>query len=256
MPRQQVNDFLKRLDALARNTRHEQGKRVLIDTTGSRSVATASKSLEHRLHLYGQRRLATVARLLLLTQKAAAGNPALKTMEVSATGAFWQAFTGTDTMPACHTSPCLLLFDGHLPTVPVQSPALKRQLILNFGDCMLMPRAVNKIDSVVDDHVGRYALADSATMVLQGAPPLEAAHAYARTLRELYAGLLDLSPAELQQVQTSMTRPDRKDMLAEGDLQIAYDALSTYDEVLMFGVSKPELQQFEYQVDAELAGSP
>ncbi len=256
MARQPVRDFHNRLTLLARTTQLEQGKRVLIDTTGHSSKVTPSKSLAHRLHLYGQRRLTTVARLLLLIQKAAADNRSLKTSEVSATGAFWQAFRGVYDMPACHTSPCLLLFDGHLPTTPVKNLALKRHLIVNFGDCMLMPRAVNKIDSVMDDHIGRYALVDSAAMVLKGASPLEASHEYAQTLRELYASLLNLSPTELQKVQTSMTRPDRKDIVADGDLQIAYDALSTYDEVLMHGVSKNELHQFEQQVDAELADLP
>ena len=53
-------------------------------------------------------------------------------------------------------------------TVPVTNVTIKRHLVVVFGDCMLMPVAVNKLDSWLDETMGWAALTEAAEGVAQG----------------------------------------------------------------------------------------
>jgi hypothetical protein len=93
----------------------------------------------------------------------------LPPVEVTASGAHWQAFTGTDDNNACHTCPCLLLFNGQHPTHISKNRVLQRHLVVEFADCMLMPRGINGIDKVVDEKIGSEAFVEAAAHMLHHA---------------------------------------------------------------------------------------
>ena len=111
--RQRVPEFERRLDRLAALS--PDGQRKFINKTGSHSRATPSRDLEHRLMLYGQRRLGTVAREMVLLHEMKRRDALTARTRIECKGAFWQAFQGTVEQPACHTSPGLLLFAAHGP---------------------------------------------------------------------------------------------------------------------------------------------
>ena len=262
MSRQRIEQFRPRLNELARKIPTGQSERIFINESGSISMDVPSRGLEHRLLEYGRRRLGTVAREMVLVERMLRFGAISPNTSVTCTGAFWQAFRGTLEVPACHTSPGLLRFDGHVPTVPLQNVqtvgkwGLMRHLVLVFADCMLMPKMVNRIDSFVDEEIGRRVLADSAEMVLvHGASPREATQEYISTMRELFSFLLNLSPKELENARSSseLVGPTRKEISGEGELKIAHDTISTYDEVMMHGLPEIEIRQYEHEVDAEIS---
>jgi hypothetical protein len=89
-----------------------------------------------------------------------------KPVTVRATGAYWQAFRGTEDRPACHTCPALLLLDGQHPIYLTTNQGLRRHIINEFSDCMLMPRIVNYVDGALDDGVGWGAFENAAADVI------------------------------------------------------------------------------------------
>jgi hypothetical protein len=167
--RQRVPDLRRRLDAIVRDDpkRPPDQGRKLVDTTGNRSRAQGFKTDEARLYAYAQRRYASVARILVLLE-VVRDSPGrlLASPTVEASGAWWQAFKGNDEFNACHTCPCLLLFDGLLPTQLTVNPGLRRMLVAEFADCMLMPRTINAMDKLVDEGLGRSAFVHAAGAVL------------------------------------------------------------------------------------------
>lgn len=106
-----------------------------------------------RLRDYLNRRQQIVGKILLTAQKIRE-NPSQKIKTIEAKGAFWQYCKGLANMPACHTSPCLIVFNQQLPHIFTSHPGLRREIILNFADVMLMPDFINKVDSFVDDSIG------------------------------------------------------------------------------------------------------
>ncbi len=166
--RQEVETFRQRLDDIIGGAGPKQG-RIQIDTTGHRSRAVPSKTLEQALARYGMRRFESVSRVLTLFEMARRIEDLdrrSRRPRVTPSGAVWQAFTGTRDANACHTCPCHLQIDGHLPTLITRNRGLQRHLIIAFADCMLMPRAINEVDIAVDDTFGRAAFADAAQAVL------------------------------------------------------------------------------------------
>jgi hypothetical protein len=171
--RQNVADFRNRLNDILNGAGPASGRtRINTTTTGSRITVVPSTDLEHRMILYGQRRHHSAARIMALFEIAritenlhTRANPVTTTPQ----GAVWQAFGGTTANNACHTCPCHLQLDGNLPTLITTNRGLQRYLVLEFADCMLMPRSINEVDMVVDDGIGKVAFANAAALVLNNA---------------------------------------------------------------------------------------
>jgi hypothetical protein len=167
--RQAVSDFEARVDTMLRR---RVNRRHIVDTTGNRSRDPGFRSDAARLAHYAQRRYASVARMFALlgmvrdTEQLAQRLPPV---EVTASGANWQAFTGTGDNNACHTCPCLLLFNGQHPTRITKNRVLQRHLVVEFADCMLMPSTINGIDKIVDEKIGSEAFVESAAHMLHHA---------------------------------------------------------------------------------------
>ena len=192
--RQQVADFRRRLEQFV-SEQERQPERILIDTTGNRSRAVPSRSEVERFTIYGRRRYFSVARVMALMQilrdaesLATRGKP----IAVKAVGAYWQAFQGTNDSPACHTCPALLMLDSQLPTLKTENNGLRRHLIVEFADCMLMPQFINKIDRLLDDEAGWVAFAEAASGLLNEANRTwsEALTAYTDGMRQMFPEMI------------------------------------------------------------------
>jgi hypothetical protein len=252
MSRQRIQEFRARLDRLAQRAPSGPGKRILIDTTGSRSRSGASRDLEHRLALYARRRLETVSQEMVLLSRMRDLGAVSPQTQVSCAGAFWQAFRGTTENPACHTSPGLLRLNGLMPTVLTNNLVIRRHLVLVFGDCMLMPVAVNKLDSWIDENMGWDALTEAAAQVTNGARPAEAVQIYIDLMRATYGSMVGLPPRELAVVDSFESSLDRPALTVEDDYRMAYDALVSHDEALMHGPPLIEIRNYQSQVDAQI----
>ena len=166
--RQQVEQFRAELDVLI-NTPPKKSGRLYIDSTGDRSRAAPSKSMEEKMLYYGSQRFESVARVLSIFE-------ILKNTETlydrknsvtpTSAKAVWQAFGGTLENNACHTCPTYLQLNGHLPTMMTSNSGLQRFIIIEFADCILMPRSINEIDRVFDEIAGKSAFIDAAYVVL------------------------------------------------------------------------------------------
>jgi hypothetical protein len=187
------------------------GERYFLNSTGSEFRNMISSGLNDRLQKYARARQLTIAKIMMLGEKLrdAGGlhhNGGSLPRQIAATGAFWQTHKGTEQSPACHTSPALLLFDGHLPIIVPQwaglpqHAAVAQQIILTFADCVLMPLFVNQIDQAIDESVGGAALVESMQMVQEGASARDATYSYQERMLELYRPLLEISPSELPRV--------------------------------------------------------
>ena len=158
---------------------------------------------------YLRSRQQTVGQILILAGLIAV-DPAEKISKVEETGAFWQLFKGSKEMPACHTSPCLILLNGLLPHVLAKHPVLQQEIILNFGCVMLMPDFINRVDAFIDDKIGsKQAMVKSVTMVmLEGSGYRQALeyyhHVRATNLRDFLAGFSSqvVRPVTMQNQQT------------------------------------------------------
>lgn len=166
--RQQVAIFRKQLDDIIASPA-KKSERLVIDKAGYQSRAVPYKSLEQRMVFYGTRRFETVARVMsifaiLRDSEKLYGRK--RPVQPSSTGAVWQAFTGTQTDNACHTCPTHIQLDGHLPTLQTKNVGLKRHIIIEFADCVLMPRSINEIDKVFDEGAGKVSFLDAAEVIL------------------------------------------------------------------------------------------
>ncbi len=118
------------------------------------------------LRAYLDRRQQIVGQILLTAEKLRE-KTSLTIKTIEATGAFWQYFKGIESMPACHTSPCLILFNGHLPHIFTDNMALREKIIMNFADVMLMPDYINRVDSFVDERIGsKDAMVEAMRMMI------------------------------------------------------------------------------------------
>lgn len=151
-----------------------------------------------QLRAYLNRRQQVVGQVLITAELLRTGL-AGKIKNIEATGAFWQLYRGVTGMPACHTSPCLILMNGLLPHVLAVHPVLKQEIILNFADVMLMPDFINRVDSFVDDKIGsKEAMVEAMRMVmLEGKDYRQALTHYRKVrsnnLHEFLSGFSSLS---------------------------------------------------------------
>ena len=164
---------------------------------------------------------------------------------VEACGAIWQAFSGTAESNACHTCPTHLLLDGQHPTLITKNRGLRRCMIVEFADCVLMRREINEIDIVVDDLVGRSAFVDATELVLNEAGTTwhDGLELFTKHAREL------LAP-----VQEILFNPTAGRFLADERADgVRLDALSAYDEGIFLTVLNPnEIEVFAGRVRAEM----
>lgn len=224
--RQEVETFRRRLDAILAGAGPRKG-RIRIDTTGYRSRAVPSKTLEQALARYGARRFESVSRVLALFETARRVerlDQRGKRLRAVPSGAVWQAYAGTEDANACHTCPCHLQIDGHWPTSITTNRSLQRHLIIEFADCMLMPRAINEVDIAVDDIFGRAAFATAAQAVLNepGTGWREATERFRDEARDLLGPMLEI----LFGHAGGRFRPD------DADDRLRLDALGAYYEGL------------------------
>lgn len=241
--RQHVAEFRMRLNQFAVEQTREK-KRVMIDTTGGRSRAVPSRSEDEQFTIYGRRRYFSVARIMALMQLlrdkeglATRGHP----VKVEAVGAYWQAFQGTEKSPACHTCPALLKLDGELPTLMTSNKGLRRYLIVEFADCMIMPQFINKIDRLLDDVSGWVAFAEAASGILNDAKQSwsHALAAYSENMRQMFPELIDIIERDMQ--------------FADPELNRTFAAMKAfYEGLFLTPINRPEIGNFLATVQAEM----
>lgn len=245
MYRQQVADFRKRLSALA-DRQQAKPERVMIDTTGNRSRVVPSRTEEERFTIYGRRRYFSIARVLALMELLRdLENLPLKesSVEVKAVGAYWQAFQGTSDMPACHTCPALLLLNGQLPTLMTNNLGLRRHIVVEFADCMLMPQLVNKLDRLLDDVSGWEAFERAAFDLLNDRSRKrtwrDALTAYSEGMRQMFPEMIAIIERDVK--------------FADPEQNRIFDAMKAYYEGLFLTpINVPEMSNFLATVKAEI----
>jgi hypothetical protein len=246
--RQQVSEFRARLDAMLAQ-QHDIGaaRRFHIDTTGNRSRDAGFRSDEARLVHYAQRRYSSIARICaLLAIVRDAGNLAQRVppVEVTTRGAYWQAFVGTEDHNACHSCPCLLLLDGQWPTLITDNPGLRRHIVVEFADCMLMPRSINGIDKIVDERLGAGAFALAAAHVLHtaGAGWAQGLAVFDAAMADVYANVHDI-----------LFLPPTQKQPRRSDEEQAIEVLCAYYEGLHASREQPNaIENFRREVLLEM----
>jgi hypothetical protein len=244
--RQQVGGFRERLNRIV--NRRSGRRRVFIDTTGNRTRTVPHASSEELLVLYGQARHHSVARILSVFEIAREVehlDRRSRRLRAEPRGAFWQAYKGNTSHNACHTCPSLLNVDGQLPTLLTSNRGLRRHMIIEFADCMLVPRSINNdIDRIVDDQVGATAFARAAELVLNepGADWHAGLVLFRQQMRSLFDYLVDARSNTLA-----------FDSLSERNQEIL-DTLAAYYEGLYLHTPNDTLMQnFAATVRAEAA---
>jgi hypothetical protein len=241
--RQRVADFRVRLDEIISGQRTK--RRIHIDTTGNQTQRVPSGSDEDRLTLYGQARHHSVARALGLfeiVREHEGLHRRARAVRVQNAGALWQAYQGNETHNACHTCPSLLRLNGQLPTLITRNRGLQRHIVIEFADCMLLPRSINNIDKVVDETVGRESFARAATLVLNeaGANWHDGLELFKEEMRSVF-GYVAESLIGGQQFQ-----------VADAGQQQALDAfLAYYEGLYLHSASTVQMQNFAAEVHAE-----
>jgi hypothetical protein len=245
--RQRVPDLRKRLDTIVRDDpkRPPAKGRKHIDTTGNRSRAGAWRNDEARLMAYALRRYLSVARVCAVLQLVRdAPGRMLPNPTVDSSGAWWQAFGGNDHDNACHTCPCLLTFDGLLPTQLTTNPGLRRHLVNEFADCMLMPKSINAMDKLVDERLGADAFVAAADRVLNRA-------------KATWEDGLDTFDGQMADIyenarQVLFTRHDPHALPRPPEQEAALETLCTYYEGMAAGrANRKPVQNFLREVRLE-----
>lgn len=196
--RQSAAAFSSRISRILATARPAAGTRLYIDKHGTRSRTQPFRGHDEQFKNYAVRRMHSIARVLalfgVLRDNNVSGARQRKPYRVEPAAALWQAFQGTGHTNACHTCPCLLFIDGHLPTVSTQNIRLRHALVVEFGDCVLMPRLVNEIDKYVDEGAGKDAFADAGALVLNepAASWEEGLQFYRGRMRDLLGGGFDV----------------------------------------------------------------
>lgn len=223
--RQQIDIFRKELAEIIKTPYAPKDPRLIIDKKGYQSRSITSKSDEQRMTIYGYERLESVARVYGVFQflSRLEGLPSkAKPTIPSAAGAVWQAFRGTQDSNACHTCPTHLQLNGHLPTMLTSNAGLQRYIILEFANCILMPRSINEIDKIFDDRAGKSSFEKGAKVILNeaGATWQQALQIFREGVREF------LGPAH-----DVLFDPSRGTFCADdGKDQVKIDMFSAYYE--------------------------
>lgn len=167
--RQQVPDFIEKIDKLLATLIQPGTGRKYLDPQGHRSRSVATESNLQRMNIYGYERYESVARVLGLFEvmrELEGFHSKVRSVIPTSSGAVWQAFKGTKDSNACHTCPTHLQLDGQLPTLKTSNIGLKRHIIIEFANCILMPRSINEIDTVFDEQAAKSSFIEAATVIL------------------------------------------------------------------------------------------
>lgn len=259
--RQQADRYRDRLTKLAIGTLDHQ-KRPMVVTTARSKPLYPESDLQTRMTVYGRRRQSSVARVMALlsvirdveilpadTSQAVISNTNIlqpaTTVVVNAIGAKWQAMTGTADMPACHTCPALLELNGALPTYMTNNIGLRRQIIVTFADCMMMPKLVNDADGSVDSSAGKQAFANAGSYVINnpGVNWQQGLLHYIRSMRDILGPAADV-----------LFMSDNRHWQADTEaLQIKFEAVVAFYEGLFLTPNPAnEVNNFMIQVQQEM----
>jgi hypothetical protein len=244
--RQSASFFRSRLNTIAARTRVGKS-RIHIDSGGNHTRRQPSRSMEEKLRNYGERRYHSVARILALFEIVRKTERLSAPVRVESKGAVWQAYVdrsgGVDN--ACHTCPCHLQLDGKLPTMITGNKGLRRHLVLEFADCVSLPRSVNNIDSIVDEIAGRQAFVRAASLVLNQPDTgwAEGLELFREDMRELLGDMVE-----------TITRPPGPEYRASSELnQERLDVLLAYYEgIFLTSTASIRMGHFIGQVEAEM----
>ena len=110
-----------------------------------------------------------LARFLCITAELRAHGIVRARTRVSASGAVWQEFKGSDGFIATHLMHCQLLFDGKTPDLLLPgSPRYGEEVRNLFGRCTDEPPWVNLADIVLESNGARQLLVDVTQDVVHG----------------------------------------------------------------------------------------
>ncbi|WP_426689821.1 hypothetical protein [Rhodanobacter ginsengiterrae] len=244
--RQSASSFRSRLNAIASRT--SVGKnRIYVDSSGNRTRRQPTQSMEEKLKYYGERRYHSVARILALFEMVRRTERLGRPVLVESTGAVWQAYRdrsgGVDN--ACHTCPSHLQLDGKLPTLITRNRGLQRYLVLEFADCVSLPRSVNNIDSIVDEIAGRQAFVAAARLVLNQPDTgwLQGLEAFREDMRGLLGDMVETitRPPGPEYQASSVLNQERLDVL-----------LAYYEGIFLTSTASIRMGNFIRQVEAEM----
>lgn len=244
--RQSAAEFRRRLDSMAMRG-GTGGHRMYIDSTGSRTRRQPTRSMEEKLKAYGERRYHSVARILALFELARDTEQFRKPVVVESSGAVWQAYKDASggASNACHACPTHLQLDGKLPTLITRNQGLRRYIIVEFADCVSLPRSVNNIDSLVDDLAGRQAFVGAASLVLNSRDSRwsDGLDAFREAMRDLLGDMAE-----------TIMRPPGPAYRASSELnQQRLDVLLAYYEgIFLTGTASIRMDNFIRQVRAEM----
>lgn len=244
--RQSAAYFRHRLNSLA--VRGSAGSsRTYIDTTGNHTRRQPTRSVEEKLKVYGERRYHSVARVLALFEIARDTERLTKPVVVESSGAVWQAYKDSSggANNACHTCPTHLQLDGKLPTLITRNKGLRRYMIVEFADCVSLPRSVNNIDSIVDDLAGRQAFVNAASLVLnkRDARWQQGLEAFREDMRGLLGDMAEtiMRPPGPAYRASSELNQERLDVL-----------LAYYEGIFLTSVASIRMDNFIRQIRAEM----
>lgn len=119
-------------------------------------------------------------------------------------------------------------------------------MIVEFADCMLMPKSVNDVDSVIDSDIGRELFAATANVLLneRGATWREGVDFFRDHLRAPLSGAMEM-----------YTRPGASSFKADDATQHRLDMVEAYYEGLFLHSSNAfSVDAFMEQVRRELGG--
>lgn len=157
-----------------------QGQRQhTLGQLGVNSIVKLARDVPGRIEMYSGRRDTMLGRAMALLQVARDRGEDLPPDSLKYTGAWSQTIDGTrDTLiadggqalkvewDACHTMSGSLKSGAQPLSIAVRNLALKRFVTMIFGDCMLMPKAVNRADVRTDNLYGIDSLVSAANLIL------------------------------------------------------------------------------------------
>lgn len=243
--RQKTSECVEKLNRMGKIKKPGSGRRIIDGNRDHTSLVITASDLQ-RLELYAERRYTSVARIMLLLSllREHEWERLSRPVTVEPRGAYWQGFQGTRQENACHTCPSLLLLNGQIPTLATTNMGLRRHLIVEFSDCMMMPRRINNLDKIVDDRIGRHAFTRAAAQVLNNRNMdwLAGTEAFTDEMGQVFSAI---TPEKMNTL--IKYRADDDTALSKLDVAMAY-----YQSLYYTHPSRLKMETFRAQVEAEM----